>query len=212
MSGFTFFNAHSAIADVIDSIWDVDVPDEGLARSLAIKVLPSVAPTLCLHYRAAMDSGQRLNPGLCRQRGTGVQTRAVTVQPTGPIGAVNVHLRPQAASRLMGGCMEEFTDANIALSDIFGGLEVSLLEERIAEAETAAERVHCVQSFLHEQIGENRVRCDSRSRRIPAAPRAKPFDSAPRGDSRYKRAAVRAPFSSESWNKSKAICTYRAPE
>jgi AraC-like DNA-binding protein len=158
MAGFTFFNAHSAVADIVDTIWDVDLPDAGFARSLEIKVLPTVAPTLCLHYRAAMDSDQRLNPGLSRQRGTGVQTRAVTVQPTGPIGAVNVHLRPQAASRIMGGCMEEFTDANITLSDIFGGLEVSLLEERIAEAETAAERVHCVQSFLHEQIGENR--CD----------------------------------------------------
>ncbi len=158
MAGFTFFNAQSAVADIVDTIWDVDLPDAGFARSLEIKVLPTVAPTLCLHYRAAMDSDQRLNPGLSRQRGTGVQTRAVTVRPTGAIGAVNVHLRPQAAERLMGGCMEQLADANIALSDIFGRFDVSLLEERLAEAESAAERVACVQSFLHEQIGEDR--CD----------------------------------------------------
>ena len=148
MSGFTFFAPGPAVADIVETIWDVDFPDAPNARAMTFKVLPAVSSTLCVHYRAPADSTQRVNPGNCRQRVTGVQTSAVTVLPTGPIGAVIVHFKPEAAYRFMGGRMDEFTDANVGLSDLFGPTEASLLEEMLGEAAGAAERAKCVQTFL----------------------------------------------------------------
>ena len=148
MSGFTFFAPRPAVADIVETIWDIDLPDALSARAMTFKVLPAVSPTLCVHYRAAAGSNQRVNPGNCRQRVTGVQTGAITVRPTGPIGATIVHLKPEAACRFMRGQMDEFTDANVGLSDLFSATEVALLEEMLAETTNAAERAKCVQDFL----------------------------------------------------------------
>ena len=148
MSGFTFFAPSPGIADIVETIWDVDFPDAPNARTITFKVLPAVSSTLCVHYRAPAGSTQRINPGYCRQRVTGIQTNAITVRPTGPIGAVIVHIKPEAAYRVMGGRMDEFTDANVGLSDLFGPTEALLLEEMLGEAEGAAERAKCVQAFL----------------------------------------------------------------
>jgi AraC-like DNA-binding protein len=148
LSGFKFFTPRPAVADIVETIWDIDLPDALLARAMTFKVLPAVSPSLCVHYRAAAGSNQRVNPGNCRQRVTGVQTGAITVQPTGPIGAIIVHLRPEAACRFMRGQMDEFTDANVGLSDLFSTTEVSLLEEMLGEATSADERAKCIQDFL----------------------------------------------------------------
>jgi AraC-like DNA-binding protein len=148
LSGFSFFRPHPKVADIIEAIWDIDLPDASSAKAIAFKVLPAVSPTLCVHYRAPAGSDQRVNPGSCRQRVTGVQTGAITVRPTGSMGAVIVHLKPEAACRVMGGDMDEFTDANIGLSDLFSPTEVALLEEMLGEAADAVQRAERIQAFL----------------------------------------------------------------
>jgi AraC-like DNA-binding protein len=148
VSGFTFFTPAPALLDIVETIWDVDVPDARSARAMTFIILPATSPTLCVHYRAAAGSNQRVNPGHCRQRVTGVQTGAIAVRPTGPMGAVIVHLKPEAAYRFIGGQMSAFTDANVGLSDLFGATEVSLLEEMLAEAADPGQRAKCVQAFL----------------------------------------------------------------
>src|SRR6202050_1764690 len=152
LAGFSFFPPHPKVADIVETIWDIDLPDAGSAQSIAFKVLPVVSPTLCVHYRAPAGSNQRVNPGNCRQRVTGVQTGAITVRPTGPMGAVIVHLKPEAACRIMGGRMDEFTDANVGLSDLFSPTEVSLLEEMLGEAADAARRAERIQAFLLQRM------------------------------------------------------------
>jgi len=152
LAGFSFFPPHPKVADIVETIWDIDLPDASSAQSIAFKVLPVVSPTLCVHYRAPAGSNQRVNPGNCRQRVTGVQTGAITVRPTGPMGAVIVHLKPEAACRIMGGRMDEFTDANVGLSDLFSPTEVSLLEEMLGEAADAARRAERIQAFLLQRM------------------------------------------------------------
>jgi hypothetical protein len=46
MPGFAFFRPHPAVADIIESIWDADLPDPDFARAIAIKLLSSWA-TFC---------------------------------------------------------------------------------------------------------------------------------------------------------------------
>ena len=148
MPEFTFFDPHPALAAVVDSIWDVDVPDAHFGQTVSIMVLPAVSPVLCFHFRGPISSQACANSGHHLQTATGVQTRAVKLRPGGPIGAVVVHLKPEAACQLLGGGMHEFTDAYIAIGDILSATEVSLLEEMLAEAPGPAERIARVQAFL----------------------------------------------------------------
>jgi AraC-like DNA-binding protein len=152
LSAFTFFTPHPEGATVVEAIWDIDLPDAELARAVSFKVLPAASPTLCVHYRAPAGSDQRINPGSCRQRMTGVQTGAITVRPTGPLGAVIVHLKPEAAWSLAGYGMDEFTDANVALCDLFGRPAISRLEDMLDEAKNGWERATVIQRFLLDHV------------------------------------------------------------
>jgi AraC-like DNA-binding protein len=149
---FMFFTPHPGIADVVDAIWDVDLPDPELAGSVSFKVLPAASPTLCIHYRAPARSDQRINPGNCRQRITGVQTRTITIRPTGPVGAIIIHLKPEAAWSLTGCGLRQFTDANIGLRDLFSPSVTSRLEDMLSEARSGFERSQVVQHFLLSRI------------------------------------------------------------
>jgi AraC-like DNA-binding protein len=153
---FAFFHPGPAVADIVEAIWDVDLPDANFTRSIAFKVLPAISPTLCVHYRMPTGSDQRVNPGHASQRLTGVQTRAVTMRPAGPIGAVIIRLKPETAFRLMGGgMMSAFTDANIKLSDVFSATQTALLAEWLAEAPDAATRVERIQTFLLQHLRDD---------------------------------------------------------
>lgn len=160
LSAFTFFQPKPALADIVETIWDIDLPEAHSAREMTFRVLPAISPTLCLHYRAPSTSTQRINPGNSRQRVTGVQTGAITIRPTGPVGAIIVHLRPEAAIRFAGGQMDALTDANVGFSDLFGSTEASLLEEKLEEATGAARRAHHVQEFVTRHMnnrGSDRI-------------------------------------------------------
>jgi len=148
MPEFTFFDPHPGLAAIVNSIWDIDIPDVHFGHSISIMVLPAVSPVLCFHFRGPTSSQGRANSGHHLQTVTGVQTRAAKLRPGGPIGAVVVHLKPEAACQLLGGGMHEFTDAYIAIGDILSATDVSLLEEMLAEATGPAERIARVQAFL----------------------------------------------------------------
>jgi AraC-like DNA-binding protein len=152
VSRFAFFAPDPAVADAVETVWDIDLPEARSARAMTFRVLPAISPTVCVHYRAAAASNQPVNPGALRQRVTGVQTGAVTLRPSGPVGAVIIHLKPDAAFRLADGQMDAFTDANVGLSDLCSPTEVSLLEEMLAESAGAAQRAQCVQDFLFRHL------------------------------------------------------------
>jgi hypothetical protein len=66
----------------------------------------------------------------------------------GSVGAVLVRLKPKAASLLFGSTLDEFTDVNIPLGNVFGTGKVSLLEEALAEAQGAVARAAALEDFL----------------------------------------------------------------
>jgi AraC-like DNA-binding protein len=148
---FSFFSPHPALADVIEAIWDADIPDTARARAMTFQVLPGVAPTLCVHHRAPTTLSYPAGPGT-PQRITGIQTRALTLHTTGPLGAVIVHFKPEAAHRFLGCDMHEFTDASVQLSDLLSPAITSLLDEQLKEATGACERVERVQAFLLQHL------------------------------------------------------------
>jgi AraC-like DNA-binding protein len=153
MAGFSFFPPHPKLAAVVEAIWDHDVPDTTAAPTV---VMPVVSPTLCFHYRVppaiCFDYRPSPSPHDWRQPGrfriTGPQSRAVRLRPHGPVGGVMVRLRPEAAARVTSAALHHFHDAAFSIDDVFRPAEVSLLEERLAEAAGPADRVGAVQVFL----------------------------------------------------------------
>ncbi|KRQ92449.1 helix-turn-helix domain-containing protein [Bradyrhizobium valentinum] len=148
-----FFPAGGALCDFAEAIWDADFDDARSARALTIKVLPTTSPVLIVHYRAAMTAAHRP----CYKRtANGMQTRAMTLRPSGPLGVVLVRLKAEEACRVLGCDLADMTDASVELSDIFGDREASLLEEMLAEAENAEARVARMRQFLRDRVAANR--------------------------------------------------------
>jgi AraC-like DNA-binding protein len=120
------------------------------------------------------------------------------VRPTGPIGAVIVHLKPEGAFRFTGGQMDAFTDANVGLSELFSPTEASLLEERLGEAAGAAQRaqymqdflVRCLRNYAHDAVVHQVIVELRRRPHVPVQQLASRFDISERQLSRRFHAMV----------------------
>jgi AraC-like DNA-binding protein len=141
------------LAGFIEEICDWDVPDSDLARTLAIKVLPSSSLTLVVQYRESIRSSRRFldtdNPhrryySIITKQDTGVST----IRPSGPLGAILVRFRPEASALFFAQPLRYFSDVKVDLADVFDAHEVELLEEAVAEAPTSFERMAAVAQFL----------------------------------------------------------------
>src|SRR5262249_21395106 len=78
--------------------WTVESP---VAQTLKGKLLPTIEPQLAFYYRSPMCSDRRPTCGPYNQIVTGIQTHIVNVHATGPVGAVMVRLKPEAAPHLL---------------------------------------------------------------------------------------------------------------
>jgi AraC-like DNA-binding protein len=152
------------LARVVDAMWEWDVPVGEVARAITGKLLPSVAPQLAIHFREPMWSDRVAGGRQYRQIACGVQTKVVTVRATGPVGAIMVRLRPEAAPLLMGSALKELCDSQVELCDLFPNGDVARLVDQLAGAADTAERVALVESFLL-----NRLRDDPKESALYAA-------------------------------------------
>jgi AraC-like DNA-binding protein len=140
-----------ALSDIIEAIWDCDIPDGDFAKALTIKCAPGTSLWLMGQYRtpAEIRQGTRLLPTKCA---TQIQSHAVTLRPTGALGVVIVCLRSDAASRIVGAPLREFVNANIHLGGLFSLHEVAMCDDMLAGARTSNERIAGVQSFLFRHL------------------------------------------------------------
>jgi AraC-like DNA-binding protein len=142
------------LSRVVDAMWEWDVPVGDVARSIVGKLLPSVAPQLAIHFRGPMWSDRVAGGGHYRQIACGVQTKVVTVRATGPVGAIMVRLKPEAAPLLLGSALQELCDSQVELSDLFQSGDIARLVDQLASAANTAGRVALVEAFLLERVRE----------------------------------------------------------
>jgi AraC-like DNA-binding protein len=136
-----------SLSDIIEAIWDCDIPDGDFAKALTIKCAPGTSLWLMGQYRAPAEirQGTRLLPTKCA---TQIQSQAVTLRPTGALGVVIVCLKSDAASRIVEAPLRDFANANIHLGGLFGAGEVAMCDDLLAGARTSKERVAGIHSFL----------------------------------------------------------------
>lgn len=139
------------LSEIVDAIWDCDIPDEAFAKALTIKFAPGPSLHLIGQYRKLAEIHQRTEP-LPTKCATHIQSHVVTLRPTGALGVIIVCLRPDAASRIVEAPLREFANANFHLGDLFGTCEVAMCDELLAAARTSVERVAGIQSFLLRRL------------------------------------------------------------
>jgi AraC-like DNA-binding protein len=151
----------SLLSDIVEAVWDCDIPDADLAKTLTIKCTPGTSLWLMGQYRtpAEMRQGRWLLPTKCA---TQIQSHAVTLRPTGALGVVIVCLRSDAASRIVKAPLREFANATIHLGSLFREREVAMCDDMLAGARTSEERIAGIQSFL---LGHLRPHNDSLANR-----------------------------------------------
>ena len=135
------------LSDIVEAIWDCDIPDGDFAKALTIKCAPGTSLWLMGQYRtpAEMRQGTWILPTKCA---TQIQSHAVTLRPTGALGVVIVCLRADAASRIVEAPLREFANATIHLESVFRPREVAMCDDMLAGARTSEERIAGIQSFL----------------------------------------------------------------
>ncbi len=151
----------AAIADLVEAIWDWDIPDGDAATALTIKVPPSTAPYFVVQYRTLTDCKWQLGADSYDHRNYGhvlTQTQSGTfaISPRGPLGVITVRLKPEGASRLARASMHELMNVKIGLRNIFKDHDIALLEERVMESGSSSERIACVESFLLQNLRQDR--------------------------------------------------------
>jgi AraC-like DNA-binding protein len=139
------------LAPFIASMWEWNV-DGPTARTIVGKLLPSIAPQLALHYGAPMWSNRGCAAGPYRQIATGIQTKTVSVHATGPVRAIIVRLKPEAAPLIFASALHELRDSQVELRDFFSNNQVASLIERLAAAGCTRERALLVEAFLLARI------------------------------------------------------------
>jgi AraC-like DNA-binding protein len=151
----------AAVADLIEAIWDWDIPDGDVATGLTIKIPPSTAPYFVVQYRTlthcrwqlGADSHDHKNYGHVL---TQTQSGTFAVRPRGPLGVITVRLKPEGAARLARASMHELINIKIGLRNIFRDHDIALLEERVMESGSSSERIARVESFLLQNLREDR--------------------------------------------------------
>jgi AraC-like DNA-binding protein len=135
------------LSDIIEAIWDCDIPDADVAKALTIKCAPGTSLWMMGQYRtpAEMRQSTHVLPAKCA---TQIRSHAVTVHPAGALGIVIVCLKPCAASRIVEAPVKEFADANFHLTGLFGPREVATCDDMLASARTSRERIAGIHSFL----------------------------------------------------------------
>jgi AraC-like DNA-binding protein len=155
--GFRGLADNSPLAALVEGIADWNIPDAEMARNVVVKVFPAPSFYLIVQYGAPMDSSFNFG-GVSRPHkqyrsvATALHSGIITVRPNGPLGAVIVRLRPEAAARVLGERMQDFSGAKIGLGEIFRARDMARLEEMAAEARSSAERLSQVSRFLMEHL------------------------------------------------------------
>jgi AraC-like DNA-binding protein len=147
----------AAVADLVEAIWDWDIPDSDAATALTIKVPPSTAPYFVVQYRTLTYCRWQLGAESYDHKNYGhvlTQTQSGTfaIRPRGPLGVITVRLKPEGASRLARASMHELMNVKIGLRNIFKDHDIALLEERVMESGSSSERIACVESFLLQNL------------------------------------------------------------
>jgi AraC-like DNA-binding protein len=143
----------AVLTGYVDAMADWDLGCSDQPQLQAIVAAPNSSPLMLIQYRTPTFvtwhfGAHSFRRPECRHFATKLQTGVIVVQPRGPLGMIAVRLKARTAAGLLGDQMRRLLDTQIGLEALFGAGQVSLLERKLSEATTSAERFAWVESFL----------------------------------------------------------------
>jgi len=152
----------SVLSDVVDAMTDWDVACPHQARALSFKSTPGYGLHLFVNYRTPLRWTWQFGSRVYRRSehrhfAAILQTGVITSLPRGPLGIIGVRLKPESTTRLVRERQRYFLGTAIGLDDLFGASGVSLLEEKLSEAGTSAERFSHMRTFLLSNLRPRRA-------------------------------------------------------
>lgn len=152
------FPASSALSPYIqDFLVQEDFRPSNFANLNPVKVLPTAMTVIGIQYGQPM---KRLTGNEAVAIGTsgitGLQSHVMTYAGTGAIGTIIVQLRPGGLAQFTRYPLQEFHNANVPLELVFPRQRVRDMEEALAGARAAAERVAVVQRFLQLMLRDRK--------------------------------------------------------
>jgi AraC-like DNA-binding protein len=143
------------LVDVVDAIWDWDVPEELAAKSLTIKQAPGTSLLLMGKYRSKVRA-RHLNRDLPLKWLSQIQEGTLYLRPSGPLGIIIVCLKPEGANRIVGASLREIGNGAVDLRDLLPAGSLSTCEELLSSARTSADRVALVEASLFRRLRPKR--------------------------------------------------------
>lgn len=155
--GLQVFRPRVTLRDIVEDLWDWDLPDAAAARRLTVRLPPSSYAFLLMQYRAPLCADWRYGTQcgvhtLRRNIAVKIQTGVTTIRPTGAIGTVIVRLKPEAAERLTPMPLARFVDRRVNLRKLFCRRAVQKLEQHLVRAPDGVARIGIMQGFLQQHV------------------------------------------------------------
>ena len=133
-----------------------DFNPTNFANRSPVKVLPSSMTVIGIQYGQPMNKLENNAAVSMGSSGiTGIHTTVKEYVGTGAIGTIIIVFRPGGLSRFTSYPLHEFHNADVPLELVFPGQAVRDMEEMLAGASGAAERVGIVQQFLGSLLLDN---------------------------------------------------------
>jgi AraC-like DNA-binding protein len=190
------FTPSPQLAPYVSQLWVQESLDDAATHSFApTRVLPTGSVDIAVYYLEPfvelVGGTRRLLP---RTVVTGPQSTFKTYSATRRTGIVMARIRPGAAAALFGLPLREFRDRNVDLADLVAPNHVRLVEQRVGEATTGAERAEALDAFLVSLLrprGSAPVRVAAELGWIVASSGAQPIRALARAAGRTPRALQR---------------------
>lgn len=142
----------SSLKDIVEIIGDWDVPDGDVAKPITIMHPPGNGLFLIVQYRTPIRASWQFGreTKVCSEyqfAATQVQSGAISINPTGPLGVMAIYLKPEAAISVLGS-LKEFMNIKVDLRDIFRPSELERLHELLVQSRQSSQRVAHIEAFL----------------------------------------------------------------
>lgn len=156
-AGLKVFHPHPLLADLVEDVWDLDIPDGNVAQRLIIKMPPSACAFLFLQYRVPIVSDwtfgmDNILQSMQRHVAVKMQTGFITARPAGPLGAVIVRIKPEASEHVIRGPRTKGLGRKINLQDILSKRALNQVAKDLAAAPHAEARFSLVEDLLLREM------------------------------------------------------------
>jgi AraC-like DNA-binding protein len=126
-----------------------DLSPTNFANRNPVKVLPTTMTVIGIQYRQPMKILANNTAVSIGSSGiTGMHARVKEYISTGSIGTIIIPFKPGGLSQFTKYPLHEFQNADVPLELVFPGQSVREMEEKLAGASGAAERVGIIQQYL----------------------------------------------------------------